>query len=491
MAQRSDLVDSLADIGDWTPDELRRNGSAALDRLHAYFTGIRARPVRPPHLDPCAVLASFDEPLPENAQSFTTILDDTDSRVLEQSVLWNHPRHHAYFSNSSSGPAIIAELYAAALNSNVMAFDAAPAASAVERQTLRWVADLANITWPDPDAVLVDGASQASLYALAAAREHCSDYPFRTAGAAGGPTLRIYCSEHTHSSIDKAAITLGIGTDNVVRTVDRAGLLDPARLEDQILADRECGLEPMAVVATVGTTNTAAIEQVTAAAQIARQHGIWLHVDAAYGGLWHAASSVREHLPALDEADSVIVNPHKVLYCPMEVGALYCRRPGALVETFAVLPEYLKTAIDDPRLDLMNYTTQLGRAFRALKLWWVLRSFGRSGIAARLENTLAIADYARGRVADLDGDWILAADSVLPLLCIRPTAHTQDADNDALCRHVHRTLNARGISTVSHTTLDGRYVIRISFGNIATTPADVDTLIEELQHATETKGSPR
>ncbi|GHI40458.1 pyridoxal phosphate-dependent decarboxylase family protein [Streptomyces violascens] len=476
-------TDGTPSVGDWTPQELEENGRLLLSCLRRHFEDLRTLPVT---TDRSAqeIRGLIDEPLPTEPEAFGDILDQTWRDVRPHLTLWNHPRFHAYFSNSSSGPAILAEMATAALNVNVMLWDAAPAAAAVESTVLKWLADL--LAYPeDGDAVLVDGASLATLYALAAAREQLTGLDVRQHGLAGSPRLRVYASDQTHSSIDKAAITLGIGLDNVIRLPTSGdGMLRPDALDAQIRADVDSGYRPMAVVANIGTTSTGAVDPLEQIAEVCAQHGVWLHADAAYGGFWRIADGVRPHVPDLSAADSLVANPHKVLLCPMEASALFCRHPDALTNTFRLVPEYLTTRHENGSVDFMNYSLQLGRQFRALKLWWIIKSFGVRGIAERLTAAVDLADRLR-KAAGNSSHWkVENPDTPFPLVCLRyaPRGLTRE-QTDALNQRIHQRVNTAGRSYVSHTVVECGYVIRVSIGNIHTLAEDIDVLWRELSAA--------
>ncbi|WP_116044946.1 pyridoxal phosphate-dependent decarboxylase family protein [Amycolatopsis palatopharyngis] len=473
-------------FGDWAPEELRDAGIALLDRLAAHFSSLDTQRVRPEDLSEERIAAPFRGPLPERSTAFGELLDRTWRDVVPGLTQWNHPGHHAYFSNSSSAPAMLGELFTAAFNVNVMVWESAPAAAAVERQTLDWLADLCGLDWPEADSVLVDGASLATCYALCAARQRLGGHNWREEGASGAPRLRVYCTDQTHSSVAKAAIALGIGTRNVVQLRVDDGILSPARLRRAIAEDRSHGFVPLAVVANLGTTNVAAIDPVEEIAEVCGEERVWLHVDAAYGGFWRIVPQIAEVLPTLARADSVVANPHKVLFCPMEASALFVRHPGALRETFSLVPEYLRTTTGDDRLDHMNYSLQLGRQFRALKVWWVLQSFGREGLRSRLEHSVRLAESLTARI-DEHPHWRPARRSVLPLVTMVYDDPALGAEGgDRLAAEVHRLINAEGGSAVSHTRYQDRYALRVSIGNIHTAHRHIESLWDSIRRAEKT-----
>jgi aromatic-L-amino-acid decarboxylase len=480
--------------GDWTPAEIEKNGQLVLARIRDFLAGIRAVPVSSP-ASPRQVRAGLVDELPRQGEPFESILDDTWRSVLPHLTLWHHPSFHAYFSNSSSGPGILADTVISALNVNAMLWASSPAASAVEEIVLRWICEL--IDYPvDSDGVLVNGASLGTLYALAAARDSVAGLDVRARGLAGRAEvtpLRIYATTQAHSSVDKAAITLGIGLDNIVRVpVDADLAMDPAALARCVADDRRAGYRPLAVVATDGTTATGARDPLSRIAEVCRAEDLWLHVDAAYGGLWRLVPEIRSAAPPLAVADSLVVNPHKTLFVPMECGVLLCRRRGALAKAFQLVPDYLQTTVDGETVDFMDRSLQLGRPFRALKLWWVIRSFGRDGLAARLSHLCELADLLRGLV-DADPAWHRLNDSPLPLVCLRHVpVHAQDvagAAVDDLNVRIMDRVNASGLSCLSKTRIDDRVLLRVSLGNIQTQREDVLRLWEVLTASAASAGT--
>jgi aromatic-L-amino-acid decarboxylase len=473
--------------GDWRPADFERHGRELLGMIREHFESIREVPVTVPRSS-ADLMALVRKELPETGEDFADVLADTRERVMPYLVHWNHPSFHGYFSNSASFPGILAETLSAALNVNTMLWKSGPAASALERVVLDWVAQLAS--YPrDADSVLVNGASLATLYALAAARDAALGDDVRVHGIAGRavPRLRIYTSDQAHSSVEKAAITLGLGQANVINLPhDEHYRLVPEALDEAIRHDLAAGAKPVAVVATVGTTSVGAADPISRIAEVCARHGVWLHVDAAFGGFWRLAPSLAGAVEDLTAADSLVVNPHKCLYIPMEASALYCRRRGALANTFRLVPEYLTSPQDAEIVDYMDLSPQLGRSFRALKLWWVIRSFGRAGLAERLEHSVQLATWLRGEVAG-HPDWTCPVTSIYPLVCLRfePAGLRDQSVVDALNAGIVDELNKSGQAFVSHAVIDDGYVIRVSIGNIHTTRADVERLWRGLTEIAE------
>jgi aromatic-L-amino-acid decarboxylase len=324
--------------------------------------------------------------------------------------------------------------------------------------------------------IVYDTASVATMHALAAAREALG-LDVRKAGLAGRrelPRLRIYTSEQAHSSVDKAAITLGIGEENVVRiATDDEYRMVPAALEAEMLKDLAEGHRPCAVVATVGTTSTTSVDPVEEIAAICHKHGVWLHVDAAYGGAMALLPEGRWAMAGAGAADSIVVNPHKWLFVPLDFSALYTRRPEMLRAVFALTPEYLRGDASGSGENYMDYGIQLGRRFRALKAWMVFRTFGEEGLRARIREHVRLARLLASWIED-DADFELAAPVTMAVVCFRAraagaTARRRNAFNEAIVKAV----NASGEAYLTHTELRGRTVIRVAFGNVLTTEAHV------------------
>lgn len=483
-------------LGDWSPAEFEAAGQEVLGLIREYFAKIEEMPVLS-GIGALELRRMFEAPLPEESTSFDRILAETREQVIPNLTHWNHPNFFAYFAITGSGPGILADTLISALNVQAMLWKTGPAASALEAVVLRWMAEM--IGYPaDADSVLINGASLATFYALAAAREEAG-LGIREEGMAGRdlPVLRVYCTEHAHSSIDKAVIALGIGLKNLVKIPgDQYHRMRPDLLEEAVVADLARGFRPIAVVAVAGTTSTGATDPLAAVGEVCRRHGLWLHLDGAYGGLYNLVPEIRAQVDDFGVADSVVVNPHKVLFTPLEVTALYCRRRGKLAATFSLIPEYLRTEPDDGSINYMDYSLQLGRQFRALKLWWVIRSFGRKGLAGRMREHLALAEGLAERIAAHPNLERVSA-SPYPLVCFRVVPRALLAETvtagekrrqeireecDRLTAALMGRINADGRQFVSHTVVREGFIIRVAVGNIRTTSEHVGALWERIRN---------
>ncbi|MGI8587572.1 MAG: pyridoxal phosphate-dependent decarboxylase family protein [Chloroflexia bacterium] len=482
-------------LGDWPIEVFESHGHEVLALIGDYFRDIDRTPVMAT-IPPGELLALLDSPPPETPVPFETLLADTREKIIPNLTHWNHPAFHAYFAINGSMPGILAETLTAAFNVNMMVWRSAPAAAALSKIVLRWIAEL--VGYPaDADAVFTNGASLSSFYALCAAREALG-LDIREQGMIGRglPPLRFYISDQAHSSLEKAAIALGIGQNNVIKIPsDDRYRMDPAALDAAIREDIAAGRRPLAVCANVGTTPTAATDPLGPIAEICREHGVWLHIDAAYGGFWGLVPEVMAEIGDLGLGDSMVINPHKTLYTQVEVSCLYCRRQGALAAAFSLVPEYLRTPPGEGIVNYMDYSLQLGHSFRALKLWWVMRSFGIAGIRARLADSLRLARRLEDAV-DAHPDFQLLSTSPFALVCLRafpralqaawPTAsEAERAETLAYLARLNEAIldriNTGGSAFLSHTVLREGYTLRISIGNIRTQDRHVDGLWALLQ----------
>jgi aromatic-L-amino-acid decarboxylase len=399
-----------------------------------------------------------------------SILADVERVLVPGLTHWNHPAFMAYFGITASCPGILGELLCAAFNVNGMLWKTSPAATELEQATLDWLRQMIGLP-TGFEGIIYDTASISSLHAVAAAREAFPELGVRREGMAGRPELprlRVYASEQAHSSIEKAALTLGLGQAGVRKIpVDADFRMSPSALAEALREDLEAGWRPFCVVATVGTTSTTSVDPVPAVAEICEQHGLWLHVDAAYGGSAAILPEMRWVLQGCERADSLVVNPHKWLFTPIDCSAFFCRRMEVLRRAFSLVPEYLKTEQDAVVRNYMDYGVQLGRRFRALKLWMVIRFFGLSGLQARLREHIRLAQSFAAWV-DGDPEFERMAPAPFSTVCFRalPVGGEEEADrlNEALLEAVNRT----GEVFLSHTRLRGRLALRLAVGNIRT-----------------------
>jgi aromatic-L-amino-acid decarboxylase len=426
----------------------RTDGAAALDWAARYLDGVADLPVLP-RVEPGDIRARLPVAPPEQPESFAAVLRDLDEIIVPGLTHWQSPRFFAYFAVSASEPGILAELLAATLNSVAFIWRTSPASTELEALTLDWTAQLLGLP-KDWHGHIEDTASVSTIAALAAARE-----------ATGGRV--VVCSEEAHSSVERAARLLGLETrkvpvDDAFRMrVDAADLTNAA-----------------AVVATVGTTSTTSVDPVPALADVCADRGVWLHVDAAYAGSAWVCPELRWSREGVDRADSVVVNAHKWLFTPMDCSLLWTRRPEAFRAAFSLVPEYLRTT--DEADSLSDYGPALGRRFRSLKLWAVLRCYGRAGLQARIREAIRLAELFETWVRDEPG-WELCAPRSFSVVCFRRSA--SDDENEAIVDRV----NASGEAFLSHTRLNGRYVIRLAVGNERTTEEDVRRAWEAIRKA--------
>lgn len=465
------------------PREFREHGRAVIDRIAEYLAHPGNVAVLP-DLRPGDVRSALPAGPPDRPEPFDRILADYDRLIVPNTTHWNHPGFLAYFAITASGPGILAEALAAALNVNAMLWRSGPAQTELEEVTLGWLRQLLGL--PDVfHGVINDTASSSTLYALAAAREG-ADLGIRQHGMAGRPLprLRVYCSEEAHSSVDKAVITLGLGAENVVRLpTDDAFRMDVDALRRAVARDRTAGFRPLAVVATVGTTGVTAVDPVPAIADVCRDEGLWLHVDAAYGGIAAIVPELSAVLAGCERADSLVVNPHKWLFVPIDCSAAYTRHPEVMRRAFSLTPEYLKTAESDAT-NLMDYGVSLGRRFRALKLWFVLRWFGREGIVEALREHRRLALLFAALVDDA-ADFERLAPVPFSVVAFRhaPPGVSDPARLDRLNEEVLRRVNASGEVFLSHTRVRDRFAIRVAIGNLRTQESHVLRAWELLRAA--------
>lgn len=472
-------------LGDLPASELLSQGEKLLAWIATYLEHPERFPVVSP-AQPGDIRASLPAAPPVSGESLERIIGDFESKILPGITHWNHPGFFAYFSISSSIPGILAELLIAALDVNAMLWKTSPAATELEQVAMDWLRQLLGMGdgW---FGIINDTASISTMLALAAAREAKPDLAIRARGMAGRadlPTLRVYCSEQAHSSVDKGALTIGVGLDNVVKIpTDAEFRMRPDALASAVAKDRAAGMLPLACVATVGTTSTTSIDPVAEIAEICGIEEMWLHVDGSYGGVAAVSPEFRHVLRGVERADSFVVNPHKWLFTPIDCSAFYTKHPDVLKRAFSLVPEYLVTREQDDVINLMDYGVQLGRRFRALKLWMVIRAFGAEGLAARIERHCELARTFERWVA-ADRHWELSAPVPFSLVCFRfAPSGMSEPERDRVNAEILQRVNERGEAYLSHTRLNGAFVIRLAIGNIRTERRHVERAWELLRQA--------
>lgn len=435
---------------------------------------------------PGAIKSQLPQHPPKMPESFDQIFSDFDSIIMPGITHWNHPRFFGYFSITGSYPGMIGELLSSALNVNAMLWKTSPSATELEEVVLDWLRQMVGL--PEGfDAVINDTASVGSLCALAAAREFAR-LEIRNKGLTGRSDLarlRMYTSDQAHSSIEKAAIVLGIGQENMVKIAsDEKFRMHVAKLEASIKNDLANGMQPIAVIATIGTTSTTSIDPIEEIAAICQRYKIWLHVDAAYGGSAAVIPEMKYLFAGWERADSIIVNPHKWLFTPIDCSVLFCRRPETLKQAFSLTPEYLRTAEADDVKNYMDYGVALGRRFRALKLWMVIRSLGTEKIITILREHISFAQRL-AQLIEQHPSFELLAPAPFSTVTFRfiPSPQSTESEINGVNEKLLNAINQTGKVFLSHTKLHGKFAIRLAIGNIKTTWDDV-ALAWEITQAT-------
>jgi aromatic-L-amino-acid decarboxylase len=466
--------------GDMPVDEFRRLAHETADWIADFLAQAGELRVLA-NVKPGALASSLPGRPPELGEPMENILADFRNLILPAVTQWNHPSFLGYFATSASGPGILAEMLTAAVNPNGMLWRTSPASTELEQVVLDWLWQLMGL----PDrcfGMIHDTASTATFHAIAAAREAQEDLCIRSRGQSGAPSLILYVSEQAHPAAEKAAIAMGIGQENVRRIeVDDEFRMRPEALDAAISADLLTNRRPFCVVATVGTTSTTAVDPVDKIAEICRRRRLWLHVDAAYGGVAAIVPELNHVLVGCDLADSLVVNPHKWLFVPLDLSAFYCRRPDVLRRTFSLVPEFLATPEDAQGLNFMEYGIPLGRRFRALKLWFVLRYFGREGIVANLREHLRLA-RAFGEHVRSHEDYELMAPINFSTVCFRfHPPRISEAQLQRLNRSLLDNVNQTGKILLSHTVLRDKFTLRLAVGNIRTREFHVEKAWEIIR----------
>lgn len=460
---------------DMPHDEFRTVGHKLIDWIADYRERIREYPVMSA-ATPGETASRLGLSPPLEGRSADEILAEFASSIMPGVTHWNHPRFFGYFGSSGSGPGIYGELLCSALNVNAMVWHACPAATELEQVTTRWLLEMLRLP-TDYMGIMGEGGSIGNLTAIAAAREQLVDLEIRRLGMSGRdvPRLRVYASVLAHSSVEKAAIALGLGTEGVwkIGTDDRFRMR-PDLLAEAIDADIRRGVVPVCVVGTIGTTSCGSIDPVDELAEICEERKIWLHVDASYGGAAGILPEIRPSMRGWERADSFVLNPHKWLFVPLDLSILCTRQPEALKRAFSLTPEYLRTSEDGTVINYMEYGPSLGRRFRAMKLWWVLSYFGVTGLQELIRSHLQMAREFSDWVAG-NPRYELIASPQLSTVCFR--AHPEWVSDDRMLDDLNTRLmhqaNGTGRVFLTHTIMDGKLSLRFVVSQLQTTTPDI------------------
>lgn len=472
---------------DLTPDEFRRIGYQVIDWIADYRSTVDQRRVQP-DVAPGWVRARLPDKLPEHGEPFGQLLSDLDEVIVPATTHWQHPSFYGYFPGNASLASVLGDMLSGGLGVQGMLWSTSPACTELEQHVTDQLADAmgmpASFTTADGGGgMITEAASSANLVALLAALHRASPQ-WQDAGVDRSEV--VYVSTHTHSSLDKAVRIAGLGA-NAVRVVDvdpTTGAMLPEALDAAIIADLAAGRRPVMVCTTVGTTSTGAIDPIRAIGEVCAPHGVWVHVDAAWAGVAAVCPEHQGMLDGLELADSICTDAHKWLLTAFDCTLLWTRRPRVLANGLAVAPEYLRNAASASGevVDYRDWQIPLGRRFRALKLWATLRTFGLEGLREHIRRHVAMACELADWIRD-DQTFELGAPPSLALVCLRVrTGRGVEADNEAT-RAVMERVNATGDAFLTHTVVDGRYLIRVAIGVPTTERHHIQALWQALQAA--------
>jgi aromatic-L-amino-acid decarboxylase len=443
-----------------TPDEFRKHAHELVEWMAGYMEKVENYPVKS-SVKPGTVFNRLPEKPPQNPESFESFLTDFEEIIMPGITHWQSPNFYAYFPANTSPPSILAEMLTSTIAAQCMIWETSPAAAELEERVMIWLRDLIGLP-SDFEGVIQDTASTATLAAILTAREKITGFSINNDGFKDAPVLRIYCSEQTHSSVEKAVKIAGIGKRNLVKVGVREDFsMDPVKLQNAINEDKENGLIPCCVVATIGTTGTTAIDPVRSVGEICAESGIWLHVDAALAGTALLLPEFQWMLDGREYIDSFVFNPHKWMFTNFDCTAFFIKDAASLIRTFEILPEYLKTRTRGMVNDYRDWGVPLGRRFRALKLWSVIRCYGITGIQEKIRLHILLAKNLAERISK-EPDFELMAPVVLNTVCFRfiPAGNNEEQIN-LINEKLNHDLNDSGKIYLTHTLLKNRYTLRM------------------------------
>jgi aromatic-L-amino-acid decarboxylase len=440
--------------------DFRKYAHQLADRIADYYDDIEKYPVKS-QVKPGEIYAKLPNSAPEEAEDFNAIMHDFEKIILPGISHWQSPNFHAYFPANTSFPSILGEMLTAALGAQCMVWETSPAAAELEEKMMVWLRQMIGLP-TEFVGVIQDTASTATLVSILTAREHYSNYEINRNGFNSDENYRIYCSSEAHSSIEKAVKIAGIGKNNLIKIpVDNEFKMIPEELTDAITIDIQRGYRPLCIVAALGTTGSTAVDPLEEIGKIAKEYDIWLHVDAAYAGSALILPEYKHLLKGIEYADTFVFNPHKWLFTNFDCSAYFVRDKGALIRTFEIMPEYLKTHVDSKVNNYRDWGIALGRRFRALKLWFVLRSFGINGLQVKLREHIGIANKLKNKI-ESHPDFEILAPVNFNVICFRytPKGITDEEKLNKINEDLLNKINSTGKTYLTHTKLNGKYTIR-------------------------------
>jgi aromatic-L-amino-acid decarboxylase len=455
-------------------EEFRKEAHLLVDWIAEYYKNICSYPVKSTVI-PGAIFAKIPDQPPVEAESFNNIFSDFKNIIMPGITHWQSPKFFAYFPANTSFPSLLGEMLTSALGAQCMKWETSPAATELEAKVMNWLRHMTGLPGSFK-GVIQDTASTATLCALLTARERASGYTINQHGFANSARFRVYCSSEAHSSVDKAVRIAGFGHENLVKIpVDSEFRMNIAELKKNIESDIQKGFLPLCVVVAMGTTGSTAIDPLDEIVSIGRKYKIWIHVDAAYAGSALLLPEYRWMIKEIEHVDSFVFNPHKWLFTNFDCSAYFVKDAEALINTFKLVPEYLKTQINAEVNDYSNWGIQLGRRFRALKLWFVIRSFGIRGLQDKIRFHIKMAEEFEKKLLNT-GKFEILAPRLFNLLCFRyrPDVDMSDELLDQLNEKLLNELNKTGKLYVSHTRLNKRYAIRMAIAQTNTNASHVE-----------------
>jgi aromatic-L-amino-acid/L-tryptophan decarboxylase len=455
------------------PDEFRKHAHELVDWMAGYLENVENYSVKS-LVEPGSIFNKIPGKPPERSEPFSALMKDLDEIIMPGITHWQNPNFFAYFPSNSSPPSILAEMIMSTLGAQCMIWETSPAAAELEEKMMIWLRDMIGL--PSMfEGVIQDSASTATLAAILTAREKSTGFSINTEGAKHSGTLRIYCSDQTHSSVEKAVKISGIGKNNLVRIPVRDDFsMDPEKLKEEVALDIKKGFIPCCVVATIGTTGTTAVDPLRAIGEICNENNIWLHVDAAMAGTALILPEFQWMLDGREFIDSFVFNPHKWMFTNFDCTAFFVRDAGSLIKTFEILPEYLKTRTRGKVNDYRDWGVPLGRRFRALKLWSVIRFYGTEGLREKIRYHIRIASQLSEMISK-EADFEILAPVIISVVCFRfiPDGYNEEQIN-SLNEKLNHRLNDSGKLYLTHTVLKGKYTLRMVTAQTNVTLAHVE-----------------